>query len=42
LFLQVPLDQYFPEFTGGTDFDECSEYILRRFLHFPMRRQVYS
>ena len=30
-FPRVPLAQYYPEYTGGTDADEGSEYILRRF-----------
>ena len=42
-FLQVPLNDYFPEYTGGTDADEGARCILSRFRelnHFPL--QVYS
>ena len=42
-FLQVPLSDYFPEYTGGTDADEGARCILTRFRelnHFPL--QVYS
>ena len=43
VFLQVPLNDYFPEYTGGTDADEGARCILTRFRelnHFPL--QVYS
>jgi len=42
-FLQVPLNDYFPEYTGGTDADDGARCILTRFRelnHFPL--QVYS
>lgn len=41
--LQVPLDEYFPEYTGGTDADEGARCILTRFRelnHLPLR--VYT
>jgi len=28
---EVPLNQYFPEYTGGTDADKGAEFILTRF-----------
>jgi len=40
---EVPLNNYFPEYTGGTDADEGARCILTRFRelnHFPLR--VYS
>jgi len=42
-FPQVPLNDYFPEYTGGTDADEGARCILTRFRelnYFPL--QVYS
>ena len=29
---QVPLERYFPEYTGGPDIDKASRYILGRFM----------
>jgi guanine nucleotide-binding protein G(i) subunit alpha len=29
---KVPLDQYFPEYTGGTDVNKGAKYILWRFM----------
>ena len=29
---QVPLDKYFPEYTGGTDVNKGAKYILWRFM----------
>ena len=31
-FLQVHLDKYFPEYTGGTDVNKGAKYILWRFM----------
>ena len=31
-FLQVSLDKYFPEYTGGTDVNKGAKYILWRFM----------
>jgi guanine nucleotide-binding protein G(i) subunit alpha len=30
--LQVPLDKYFPEYTGGADVNKGAKYILWRFM----------
>ena len=30
--LQVPLDGFFPEYTGGTDVNKGAKYILWRFM----------
>jgi len=30
--LKVPLENYFPEYTGGADFNKAAKYILWRFL----------
>jgi hypothetical protein len=30
-FHQVPLSDYFPGYTGGTDVDECATWIIREF-----------
>jgi hypothetical protein len=32
IIFQVPLAQYFPEYTGGTDANQGVEYILLRFI----------
>ena len=32
-FLQVPLNEYFPEYMGGTDAYEGASYIRDQFLH---------
>jgi guanine nucleotide-binding protein G(i) subunit alpha len=29
---QVPLERYFPEYTGGSDINQAAKYILRRFI----------
>ena len=29
---QVPLEKYFPEYTGGTDINKAAKYILWRFM----------
>lgn len=31
-FLQVPLDRFFPEYTGGADVNKGAKYILWRFM----------
>lgn len=31
-FRQVPLESYFPEYTGGVDIDKAAAYILSRFM----------
>ena len=42
-FGQVPLVEYFPEYTGGTDADEGARCILLRFLEVNRARlRVYS
>jgi len=30
--LQVPLERYFPEYTGGSDVNKAAKYILWRFM----------
>lgn len=30
---QVPLERYFPEYTGGSDVNKAAKYILWRFMH---------
>lgn len=30
--LQVPLERYFPEYTGGSDINKAAKYILWRFM----------
>ena len=37
-FLQVPLVQYFPEYTGGTDVNKGAKYILWRFMQLNRSR----
>ncbi len=32
LALQVPLERYFPEYTGGNDINKAAKYILWRFM----------
>ncbi|KAK7445062.1 Guanine nucleotide-binding protein alpha-2 subunit [Stygiomarasmius scandens] len=32
ILLQVPLDQYFPEYTGGNDINKAAKYILWKFM----------
>jgi len=40
---QVPLVEYFPEYSGGTDADEGARCILLRFLEVNRARlRVYS
>ncbi|KAF8477758.1 guanine nucleotide binding protein, alpha subunit [Russula ochroleuca] len=42
---KVPLAQYFPEYAGSTDVDDCVAYILRRFVSLKPpsgRRPLYS
>jgi len=29
---QVPLEQYFPEYTGGSDINKAAQYILWKFM----------
>jgi guanine nucleotide-binding protein G(i) subunit alpha len=29
---QVPLEQYFPEYTGGSDINKATKYILWKFM----------
>jgi hypothetical protein len=31
-FLQVPLERFFPEYTGGSDVNKGAKYILWRFM----------
>jgi hypothetical protein len=31
-FLQMPLAQYFPEYSGGTDVNKGVKYVLWRFM----------
>jgi len=41
--LEVPLNQYFPDYTGGTDCDKGTKYILSRFSQLnPARLTLYA
>jgi len=31
-FEQVPLERYFPEYTGGSDINKAAKYILWKFM----------
>ena len=37
-FLQVPLAEYFPEYSGGTDVNKGAKYILWRFMRLNRAR----
>lgn len=38
LFVQVPLAQYCPEYTGGTDVNKSAKYILWRYMQLNRAR----
>ena len=41
-FLQVPLTQYYPEYTGGADSNKAAKFILWRFMQFGrLRLNIY-
>lgn len=40
---QVPLERYFPEYTGGSDINKAAKYILWRFMQANRARlSVYA
>ena len=44
-FHQVPLNEYFPEYSGGTDADEGARYIRDRFAvlnHHSSEKEIYA
>ncbi|KAG0272334.1 guanine nucleotide-binding protein subunit alpha, partial [Linnemannia gamsii] len=39
-----PLKKYFPDFNGGNDYEEASQYILQRFVNLNLsdKKQIYA